>query len=83
MLVTGAVYAWGLNKEGQLGVGNDVGRDMPTLLEAHVLAGVHVVKAYPRQLISTLNFTLDITIDSGLNPLTPCLPVTTYQGTIS
>lgn len=38
MLVAGAVYAWGWNRDGQLGVGDDRDRAEPTLVEADSLA---------------------------------------------
>ncbi|KAK9845284.1 hypothetical protein WJX81_002356 [Elliptochloris bilobata] len=39
----GGAYAWGWNADGQLGTGDDQGRNAPTLLEAG-LADEHVIK---------------------------------------
>ena len=41
---TGALYSWGCGRSGQLGLGDDIGRCEPTLIEDESLADAHVVK---------------------------------------
>ena len=40
----GAVYSWGCGKNGQLGLGDDMNRVNPTLVEDESLADAHIVK---------------------------------------
>ncbi len=40
----GAVYSWGCGRDGQLGLGDDTGRDKPNLVEDESLAAAHIVK---------------------------------------
>ncbi|KAK9811274.1 hypothetical protein WJX72_001024 [[Myrmecia] bisecta] len=41
---SGAVYAWGWNQDGQLGLGHDYSEEQPQLVESPLLDEAHVVK---------------------------------------
>ena len=40
----GSAYTWGLNADGQLGLGDDESRTSPTLVEAAALEDLDVIK---------------------------------------
>ena len=49
--MTGDVYTFGWNRDGQLGLGDDHDRQYPSLVESQALEDCHVVKVRPHELL--------------------------------